>query len=100
MINGKISMLKTGLFVDMNVKVQTFFFGRMPPDFTLTSAKINSKEMNIGKIFTNSLFDLYLRRASVIGRGLFDCKMARSVGKKDIIQNKYKNTIMIFSRCF
>jgi hypothetical protein len=63
------------------------FFGRRPSDFTLTSAKINSKEINIGRIFigyfnTNSLFDWYFRRASVIGRGLFDCAMARSVGKR------------------
>jgi hypothetical protein len=38
------------------------FFGRRPSDFTLTSAKINSKEMNIGRIFighfnSNILFD-------------------------------------------
>jgi hypothetical protein len=65
------------------------FFGRRPSDFTLTSAKINSEKMNIGRIFighfnTNSLFDWYFRRASVIGRSLFDCSMARSVEKRNV----------------
>jgi hypothetical protein len=63
------------------------FFGRRPSDFTLTYDKINSNGINIGRIFighfdNNSLFDCYFTRTSVIGKGLFDCAMAKSVGKR------------------